>query len=178
MPGMPPWIAVCWSSRSCDLPAIRRVRRLHARHGTARRVSQGRRVPLIRLEYTATAFHRGFGFAFRGARAQGWWIVDWPDSDEHFSLGVGRLTRLDVGEPRHFSLTDDRIWTTPGFTPRRPDGGTLKQFGDRALREYLLRGGFLVTDDMWGAEAWEVLPSTMDRVFPGQPINDIGWTMR
>ena len=42
------------------------------------------------------------------------------------------------------------------------------------LREYLLRGGFLVTDDMWGADAWEIFRSTMDRVFPGQPITDIG----
>ena len=41
------------------------------------------------------------------------------------------------------------------------------------MREYLLRGGFLVTDDMWGDEAWEVFRSTMDRVFPGKPINDI-----
>ena len=55
----------------------------------------------IRLEYTdLPQFHRRFGFASRGARGEGWWMVDWPDADDHFSLGVQRLTRIDVGAPR------------------------------------------------------------------------------
>ena len=41
------------------------------------------------------------------------------------------------------------------------------------LREYLLRGGFLVVDDFWGAEQWEVFRETMERVLPNQPITDI-----
>src|SRR4051812_33773033 len=68
----------------------------------------------IRLEYNDDPrFHRGFGFASRGASGEGWWMVDWPDSDDHFTMGLGRLTRIDVGEPQHFSLTDDRIWDHP-----------------------------------------------------------------
>ena len=43
----------------------------------------------------------------------------------------------------------------------------------RRLREYLLRGGYLVVDDFWGAEQWEIFRQTMDRVLPGQPITDI-----
>ena len=41
------------------------------------------------------------------------------------------------------------------------------------LREYLLRGGFLVVDDFWGEEQWEVFRETMNRVLPGRPITDI-----
>ena len=44
------------------------------------------------------------------------------------------------------------------------------------MREYLLRGGFLVVDDFWGPEQWEVFRLTMDRVFPGKPITEIALT--
>jgi hypothetical protein len=128
----------------------------------------------IRLEYNDDPrFHRGFGFASRGARGTGWWIVDWPDSDDHFTMGVRRLTRIAIGEPRHFALTDDRIWDHPWIYATQTGWWGLSNIEIARLREYLLRGGFLVTDDMWGDEAWEVFRSTMDRVFPGQPINDI-----
>jgi hypothetical protein len=128
----------------------------------------------VRLEYTDDPrFHRGFGFASRGARGEGWWIVDWPDSDDHFTMGVRRLTRLAVGEPRHFSLTDDRIWDHPWIYVTQSGWWGLTNAEVLRLREYLRRGGFLVTDDMWGEEAWEVFRNTMDRVLPGQPINDI-----
>src|SRR5262249_32269378 len=42
-----------------------------------------------------------------------------------------------------------------------------------ALREFLLRGGYLVVDDFWGPEQWEIFRETMERVLPGQPIDDI-----
>src|SRR3982751_3352498 len=68
----------------------------------------------IRLEYTdLPQFHRGFGFGSRNGEGSGWWLVDWPDSDEHFSQGVQRLTRMEVGEPMHLRLTDDRIFEHP-----------------------------------------------------------------
>jgi hypothetical protein len=41
------------------------------------------------------------------------------------------------------------------------------------LREYLLRGGFLVVDDFWGPEQWDVFRQTMNRVFPNRPITDL-----
>jgi Domain of unknown function (DUF4159) len=40
------------------------------------------------------------------------------------------------------------------------------------LREYLLRGGFLVTDDFWGDD-WELFRGSMERLFPNKPITDI-----
>src|SRR5690242_20187074 len=65
----------------------------------------------IRVEYTdLPQYHRGWGFASRGATGEGWWLVDWPDADNHFSLGVGRLTRLDTGVPKHFRLTDNQLF--------------------------------------------------------------------
>jgi len=129
----------------------------------------------IRMEYNDhPMYHRGFGFASRGAQGEGWWIVDWPDSDDHFTMGVRRLTRIEIGEPRHFPLTDDQIWDNPWIYVTQSGWWNLSKRETDRLREYLLRGGFLVTDDMWGSDAWEIFRATMERVFPGQPINDIG----
>jgi hypothetical protein len=133
----------------------------------------------IRLEYTdLPQFHRRFGFASRGAQGEGWWMVDWPDADDHFSLGVQRLTRIDVGEPRHFRLTDDKLWDHPWLYATQTGWWGLNQREIERLREYLLRGGFLVTDDFWGPDPtqWEVFRETMDRALPGHPITDIALT--
>ena len=37
------------------------------------------------------------------------------------------------------------------------------------LREYLLRGGFLMVDDFHGTREWEVFMASLQRVFPDQP---------
>lgn len=41
------------------------------------------------------------------------------------------------------------------------------------LREYLLRGGFLMVDDFWGTYEWAVFIESMLRVFPDRPILEI-----
>jgi hypothetical protein len=41
------------------------------------------------------------------------------------------------------------------------------------LREYLLRGGFMVADDFHGPWQWEVFAEAMRRVFPDRAIVDI-----
>jgi len=129
----------------------------------------------IRLEYTdLPQFHRGFGFASRMGQGSGWWIVDWPAADNHFTQGVQRLTRIDVGDPRHFSLTGKQLFDYPWIYATQTDRWDLSDAEILRLREYLLRGGFLVTDDFWLAAGWERFRATMDRVFPGRPITDIG----
>ena len=45
--------------------------------------------------------------------SRGWWRQDWPEADIHFTQGIRRLTRLDVGDGRHMPLTDDRIFDHP-----------------------------------------------------------------
>jgi hypothetical protein len=131
----------------------------------------------VRMEYTdLPEYHRGFGYGSRNGQGDGWWLVDWPDSDEHFTMGVGRLTRIDAGEPRHMRLTDNRLFDHPWLYATQTGWWGLSDSEVARLREYLLRGGFLVTDDFWGPEQWEIFRRTMDRVFPGKPITDIALT--
>lgn len=41
------------------------------------------------------------------------------------------------------------------------------------LREYLLRGGFLMVDDFHGPSEWQLLELQMTRAFPDRPIVDL-----
>ncbi len=129
----------------------------------------------VRLEYTdLQQFSRGFGFGSRNGRGVGWWLVDWPDADEHFSTGISRLTRIDIGKPKHFRLLDDeRVFNYPWIYATQTDRWGLSEAECARLREYLLRGGFLVTDDMWGEESYVVFTSTMAKVLPGKDIPDL-----
>ena len=128
----------------------------------------------IRTEYTdLPEYHRGFGYASRDGSGYGWWVVDWPDSENHFSAGVRRLTRVETGQPLHMRLTDNRLFDYPWIYATQTGYWDLSDTEVARLREYLLRGGFLVTDDFFGPEQWEVFRRTMARVLPGQPITDL-----
>lgn len=128
----------------------------------------------LRVEYTdLPEFHRRWGYSSRDGRGAGWWMVDWPDADEHFTQGVQRLTRVDAGAPQHMRLTDDRIFDYPWLYATQTGWWGLDDRETARLREYLLRGGFLVVDDFWGSEQWEIFRRTMARVLPNQPIVDI-----
>ncbi len=130
----------------------------------------------IRMEYTDLPnHHRGFGMASRTGQGNGWWVVDWPDADSHFSEGVKRLTRADTGAPLHMRLTDDRIFDNPWVYATQVGWWDLSNAEIARLREYLLRGGFLVVDDFWSQDpdSWPVFAQTMARTLPGHPITEL-----
>ena len=78
----------------------------------------------VRLEYTdLPQYHRRWGYASRDGRGEGWWIVDWPDAEDHFSVGVRRLTRIHTGDPTISGSPTTASLITPGSTRRRPAGG-------------------------------------------------------
>jgi len=131
----------------------------------------------VRVEYTdRPEFHRGWGYSSRDGQGTGWWLVDWPAAENHFTSGVARLTRVDSGDPRHMRLTDERLFQYPWIYATQTGWWDLSDAETARLREYLLRGGFLVVDDFWGPEQWELFRQTMQRVLPNQPIADIAET--
>ena len=97
----------------------------------------------IRMQYTDLA--RG-GRGYGGGFGRGWWMQDWPRSEQHFTQGVKRLTRIDIGEARTASLTDDRIFEYPWAYATQVGYWDLSDAETARLREYTLRGGFLVVD--------------------------------
>ena len=130
----------------------------------------------IRMEYTdLPQHHRGFGYSSRSGQGAGWWIVDWPAADNHFTAGLQRLTRMDAGDPRHLSLTDDKLFDYPWIYATQTGWWGLSPAEIARLREYLLRGGYLMTDDFWSSdpESWPVFAGTMAQVLPNQQITEL-----
>jgi hypothetical protein len=120
----------------------------------------------VRLEYRDHPdARRGWG--------RGWWMQDWPEAEMHFAQGLRRLTRIEAGENVHLPLTDGRLYDYPWSYATQTGYWDLSGAETARLRDYLLRGGFLVVDDFWGPQDWEAFRRTMDRVLPGQPILDI-----
>ncbi len=132
----------------------------------------------IRTEYYDSrrgGFGGGNRAVSRSGRASGWWAQDWPDADNHFSFGIQRLTRLQVGEPVHLALTDPNLFDYPWIYATQTGYWELSDEECKKLREYLDRGGFLMVDDFWGPNPaeWDVFQETMERVLPGHPITKI-----
>jgi len=128
----------------------------------------------MRMEYTdLPEYHRSWGHGSNNGLGPGWWNVDAPAADNHFTRGVQRLTRIDTGDPRHLRLTDKHLFDYPWIYATQTGWWDLSDAEVSRLREYLLRGGFLVVDDFWGATQWDAFRRTMDRVLPSHPILDI-----
>ena len=76
-------------------------------------------------------------FASRDGQGSGWWIVDWPAADNHFTTGIQRLTRIDTGDPRHLRLTDDDLFDYPWIYATQTGWWGLSDAEIARLREYL-----------------------------------------
>lgn len=104
---------------------------------------------------------------------RGWWQQDWPEADVHFTQGMRRLTRIDTGEAQHLPLTDDRLFDYPWIYATQVGYWDLRDNETRRLRQFLERGGFLMTDDFYGPADWAIFRDTMRRVFPERDIEEV-----
>ena len=101
------------------------------------------------------------------------WLRDWPDAEDHLLQGVKRLTLLNIGESRQASLLDDSIFEYPVAYAVKVGYWELSREEVDRLREYLVRGGFLIVDDFHGPEQWAQFMASIQRVFPGRAFVEI-----
>lgn len=102
------------------------------------------------------------------------WRADWPDAEFHFSQGLDRLTAIDVapnGVLVRLSGTD--VFDYPWIYVVEVGALVLPMSEVKQLREYLLRGGFLMVDDFHGQFEWQNFERVMQRVFPNRPIQEL-----
>jgi hypothetical protein len=103
-----------------------------------------------------------------------WWAIDYPEAEYHFTQGLRRLTRLDsADDSRHLAATDEALFDHPWLFAQQVGRWSLDDREAQQLREYLLRGGFLVVDDFHGPYQWAVFMESMSRVLPDRPIVDL-----
>ncbi|HLH43050.1 MAG TPA: DUF4159 domain-containing protein [Bryobacteraceae bacterium] len=110
------------------------------------------------------------------------WTTDYPRSDRHLLQGVRRLTRIDtrsVEQVVDLDGTDD-VYNWPTMYAVEVGHWDLPGAQAAQLREFLLRGGFLMVDDFHGDEPyngvdseWRVFAASMSKVFPDRPIQDL-----
>ena len=102
------------------------------------------------------------------------WNTDYPDADLNISYRLQQLTSIKTDpNGKILRLTDPELFKYPFIYIIEPGGMTLSDTEAAALREYLLRGGFLMVDDFWGEAEWENFAFEFGRVFPDRPIEDI-----
>jgi hypothetical protein len=104
-----------------------------------------------------------------------YWTMDYPRSDRHLLTGIRRLTRIDarsVEQPVELDGTDD-VYNWPVMYAVEVGHWELPDPQAAQLREYLNRGGFLMTDDYHGLEEWDVFMESMQKVFPHADVVDI-----
>ena len=103
------------------------------------------------------------------------WTIDYPRGDRHIAALVRRLSVIDarsVEQPVNLEDGDD-VFNWPWLYAVEVGQWDLSDEQAAQLREYLLRGGFLMVDDFHGTREWATFLESMRRVFPDRPIVDL-----
>jgi hypothetical protein len=123
-----------------------------------------------RLRYTAASSYGGYGGYGRWSS----WSRDYPKADRQFLIALRRLTRIQARPTEQVvDLDSDEIFNYPWVYAVQVQTWTFTEPEAKRLREYLLKGGFIMVDDFHGASDWERFMSGMLMVFPDRPIEDL-----
>jgi len=107
---------------------------------------------------------------------QPWWAIDYPLAEGHFLPALRRMTNMSVADDSvQLELTDEKLYLHPFLFLQQPGAGywqpSVKEAA--ALREHLLRGGFLLIDDLHGERDFAILQFALQQVFPDREIIEI-----
>lgn len=101
------------------------------------------------------------------------WSVDFPRADINMSIRLSELTKTTVGfngpdDPKHvvIRLTDPTLYQCPFIMMTEVGAAFIDDQEAEALRNYLLKGGFLWADDFWGEWAWETWAEQIGKALP------------
>jgi hypothetical protein len=110
------------------------------------------------------------GFGGGGGR----WAIDYPDSDLNFSYRLHQLTSLEVNpDGLILDLTDPELFNYPFIYMLECGQLVFSEEEVKALRRYLLNGGFLMVDDFWGEAEWANFYREIKRVFPDREPTEL-----
>lgn len=127
----------------------------------------------VRVEYDSEG---GYGESWYNYDSRTWlrWETDYPEAEQNFLYRLRQLTTIDADpEPIHLSLTDPRLFQYPFLYMCDVGWQVLTDKEVKALRKFLLNGGFLWVDDFWGIAEWNQFERNMKKVFPEQVPFDI-----
>ncbi|MGD0307824.1 MAG: DUF4159 domain-containing protein [Acidobacteriota bacterium] len=102
------------------------------------------------------------------------WSHDWPRSEENLMKIMAELTKLDVNPGGHiFTFDSDDCFKYPIAYLCEVGYLTLSAKEVQNMREYLLRGGFLVVDDFRTPREMYNFADVMKEVFPERNMEEV-----
>jgi len=129
-----------------------------------------------RLRYTAAGSGSG-GYGYGGYSN---WSRDYPKADRQFLIALRRLTRINARPVEQVvdlhtldASGSPLINNFPWVYAVQAQTWTFTEPEAKLLREYLLKGGFLMVDDFHGTTDWEHFMNGMLMVFPDRPVEDL-----
>jgi hypothetical protein len=129
-----------------------------------------------RLSY-ASAMGSGFAGGYGGYGGYGWrrsWSRDYPKADRQVLLAMKRLTLIQTRSTEQVvNLDSDDIDNYPWIYAVQVQTWAFTDEEAKRLREYLLKGGFLMVDDFHGTADWEDFMNGMRQVLPDRPVEDL-----
>jgi hypothetical protein len=113
--------------------------------------------------------------SYRGGYwGRGSWATDYPKADRQFLQGVRRLTRIHTRSVEEVvDIDSDEIYEYPWLYAVEVGRWGLSDTQAARLRDYLMRGGFLMVDDFHGLYEWENFMVSMQKVFPSRAVVDL-----
>jgi hypothetical protein len=124
-----------------------------------------------RLEYTSAmggGGYGGFGGGYgRGGFGRATWSRDYPKADRQFLIALNRLTRIEGRSTEQVvSVDSDEIFNYPFMYAVQVQTWTFTDDEAKRLREFMLKGGFLMVDDFHGTDDWEGFMEGLRQIFP------------
>ncbi len=128
----------------------------------------------VRGKYNNYPGSGGPGYGYGGSMRQ-WWETDFDDADRNLLRGLRRYTTIDASSEGYkaMSLTNPALFEFPFLyinMKRVPlysgNGPNFNPEEAASLREYMLRGGFVMIDDFWGPEHWQDFLVELAKIFP------------
>ena len=128
-----------------------------------------------RVEYDAQFTFTRIQYGSGWGRGGGSWAHDYPRADQHLPRILAELTtmRLRLDGTNVLRLDEPEIFHNPVLYISEPGFWTIDDDGVANLREYLLKGGFLIFDDFEGEAQWGNMAAQMARVLPEQRFIEI-----
>jgi len=122
--------------------------------------------------YWTRAIYSGWGG--RRGWGGGTWAVDFPKSDQQFLIVIKRLMHLNAYDWENpVSLDDPALRRFPLIYMLEVGGMYMSDEEVEGLRGYMDAGGFVIVDDFWGQDEWEVFEFNFRRMYPDKQIVDI-----
>jgi len=119
----------------------------------------------------------GRGYGRYGYRCWATWQRDYPKADRQFLMALNRLTRIQGRSTEQVvSLDNDDIFNYPFVYAVQVQTWTFTEEQAKRMREYLLKGGFLMVDDFHGSQDWEDFMRGIRQIFPDSakyPVEDL-----